>query len=179
MGGPCSGVKNNYGGEWTRPFRLPQFPLTMQRATRHSAVHVVATLAILAAAVLQSRNLCAEAASAAPDKSVTFKSNARLVLIDVVVSDEAGQPVHGLRAQDFIISEDGKSQHITGFQEQRSDAKLKPASSALDLPRNVYTNFVSRSDTGALTVLLFDSLNTCLLYTSDAADEEDSVDLGG
>jgi len=82
------------------------------------------------------------------------------VLIDVVVTDEAGQAVHGLRAQDFIISEDGKSQHITGFQEQRSDAKLKPASSALDLPRNVYTNFVSRSDTGALTVLLFDSLNT-------------------
>src|SRR5664279_5136106 len=95
----------------------------MQRATRHSAVHVIAALAILAVGVLQSRNLCAEAASAAPDKSVTFKSNARLVLIDVVVSDEAGQPVHGLRAQDFIISEDGKSQRITGFQEQQSDAK--------------------------------------------------------
>ena len=30
---------------------------------------------------------------------------------------------------------------------------------------------------GEITVL-FDQWNSCLLYTSDAADEEDSVDLG-
>jgi VWFA-related protein len=143
----------------------------MQRATRHPAVHVIATLAILAAGVLQSRDLCAEAASAAPDKSVTFKSNARLVLIDVVVSDDAGQPVHGLRAQDFTVTEDGKSQRITGFQEQQSDAKAKLARSALNLPKNVYTNFVSRSDTGALTVLLFDSLNTDRQHLTYAKQE--------
>jgi hypothetical protein len=46
------------------------------------------------------------------------------------------------------------------FEEQRSDRTSKVQAPALNLPQNVYTNFVSRTDPGALTVLLFDSLNT-------------------
>ena len=99
-------------------------------------------------------------ASAPAGKSPAFKSNSRLVLVDVVATDDAGQPVHGLKLQDFTVAEDGKPQHVTGFQEQRPDAQAKLAPLALNLPKNVYTNFVSRTDTGALTVLLFDSLNT-------------------
>ena len=31
----------------------------------------------------------------------------------------------------------------------------------------------------AIIINIYNNMNTCLLYTSDAADEEDSVDLGG
>ncbi len=93
-------------------------------------------------------------------KAPTFKSSTRLVLVDVVVTDTNGQPVHNLKTQDFSVLEDGKPQRLVGFEEQRPDAAPEKQAIALDLPKNVYTNFVTRSDPGALTVLLFDSLNT-------------------
>jgi len=90
----------------------------------------------------------------------TFKSSTRLVLTDLVVTDRNGQPIHGLKPQELTVLEDGKPQAITAFEEQRSDAAPKAAPVTLDLPKNVYTNYVVRTDPGALTVLLFDSLNT-------------------
>ena len=107
----------------------------------------------------------------AGDKSPMFKSNAGLVLVDVVATDDNGEPVHSLGPHDFTLLEDGKPQRITGFQEQRSDAKLKTDPAPLNLPQNVYTNFVSRSDSRALTVLLFDSLNTDRQHLTYAKQE--------
>jgi VWFA-related protein len=93
------------------------------------------------------------------EETPTFKSTARLVLVDVVVTDSHGQPVHDLQARDFSVLDNGKPQSIVAFEEHRSDAIPKPAP-ALNLPENVYTNYVARGEPGALTVLLFDSLNT-------------------
>ena len=90
----------------------------------------------------------------------TFQSSSRLVVVDVVVTDGAGRPVHDLKAADFSVLEDAKPQHVVGFEEQRPDNAPKKPAIALNLPKNVYTNFVAREDPGALTVLLFDSLNT-------------------
>jgi VWFA-related protein len=130
----------------------------MKCFNRHAEPSVIA-LAIFVA-VLQTLAGGQDKGSASAEKSPTFKSNSRLVLIDVVVTDDNGQPVHGLKPQDFTVIEDGKPQHVTGFQEQRPEAKSKSGQPALNLPKNVYTNFASRTDTGALTVLLFDSKNT-------------------
>jgi VWFA-related protein len=81
------------------------------------------------------------------------------VLVDVVVTDGHGQPVHDLKAPDFTLLDNGTPQSIVAFEEHRADtAPIAPRK--LNLPENVYTNYVSRSETGALTVLLFDSLNT-------------------
>src|SRR5579859_4697015 len=92
-------------------------------------------------------------------RSPTFKAAARVVLVDVVVTDNRGQPVHNLKQRDFAVLDDGKPQGIVAFEEHRSDAASN-ALPALHLPENVYTNYVSRGERGALTVLLFDSLNT-------------------
>jgi VWFA-related protein len=89
----------------------------------------------------------------------TFKSTTRVVLVDVVATDSSGQPVHDLKRNDFTVLDEGKPQGIVAFEEQRSDATPRPPV-ALNLPDHVYTNYVSRGDSGALTVLLFDSLNT-------------------
>eukprot|EP00658_Telonema_sp_P-2_P049613 TRINITY_DN37754_c0_g1_i1.p1 TRINITY_DN37754_c0_g1~~TRINITY_DN37754_c0_g1_i1.p1 ORF type:complete len:169 (+),score=41.03 TRINITY_DN37754_c0_g1_i1:209-715(+) len=63
-----------------------------------------------------------------------------------------------------------------------SDASLLPLSSAtkIRIPRLSHLSQRVKTIHAACSVLLLDtSSSTCLLYTSDAADEEDSVDLGG
>ncbi len=41
---------------------------------------------------------------------ITFRTNTRLVLVDVVVTDKKGQPVTSLKAEDFTVEENGKKQ---------------------------------------------------------------------
>ena len=43
----------------------------------------------------------------------------------------------------------------------------------------IFLGVIVGSITGIVTISLITSGKICLLYTSDAADEEDSVDLGG
>ena len=57
---------------------------------------------------------------------VTFKANANLVIIDVSAKDKGGMPVEGLKADDFIVLEDGKPQKISVFEYQRISAKPEP-----------------------------------------------------
>ena len=115
---------------------------------------------VLPCLLLASAALCAVAQPlAAQDKSApTFKTSARVVLVDAVVTDKQGRPVHGLKAQDFVLQEDGKPQQIRGF-EERSTGTAK-ASPPLKLPPNTYTNYVDAQQEGAANILLFDTLNT-------------------
>ncbi len=100
------------------------------------------------------------ASKATPSQDTTFKSSSRLVVVDVVVTNGNGNSIHDLRQQDFTVLEDGKPQTIVGFDEQRPDAAAKAVAAEPPLPAGVYTNYVTRTDPGALTVLLFDALNT-------------------
>jgi len=93
------------------------------------------------------------------EAAATIKANTRVVLLSVVVTDPAGKPVHGLKAQDFTVLEDGKAQQIRGFEERGPDTTARPAA-ALNLPPNTYTNYVSATEPGAANILLFDRLNT-------------------
>ena len=45
----------------------------------------------------------------------TFKSGVNLVEVDVVVTDKGGQPVRGLREEDFEVTEDGKAVSVETF----------------------------------------------------------------
>jgi VWFA-related protein len=64
-----------------------------------------------------------------PDTSrpSSFTVNARLVLLDAVVTDQKGKPVEGLNAKDFQVFEDGKQQPIVSV-EPPSAHTLPPAS---------------------------------------------------
>jgi VWFA-related protein len=116
-------------------------------------------MVLLGTAVLYSQAPPAPKGSS-PQPAPTFKANSRLVLVDVVVSNGNGEPVHNLKQQDFTVLEDGKPQTLVSFDEQRPDAKAKTAPAEVNLPANVYTNYTTRTESGALTVLLFDLLNT-------------------
>jgi VWFA-related protein len=92
--------------------------------------------------------------------SQVFRADTRLVVVDVVITDNAGHVVHGLKMQDFAVLEDGKPQNIVGFDERRPENSPKSTPPPPNLLKDEYTNYALRSDTGALTVLLLDTLNS-------------------
>lgn len=92
--------------------------------------------------------------------SVTIRTNARIVVMDVLVKDKAGNSVHGLKPHDFVVLEDGKRQQVKGFEEHRTDVQSSKPRPKVNLPPNTYTNFVSSDEPGAVNIILFDSLNT-------------------
>src|SRR5580698_9074482 len=47
----------------------------------------------------------------------TIKSDVRIVLVDVVVTGAKGAPAAGLKKGDFQISEDGRAQTVSFFEE--------------------------------------------------------------
>src|SRR5439155_9781713 len=89
----------------------------------------------------------------------TIKSVSRLVVVDTIVTDSSGQPVRGLKAEDFTVVEDGKPQKLAVFSEEQPNSNTLAARPSL--PPNVFTNRPEYSNpTGALTVILLDGLNT-------------------
>jgi VWFA-related protein len=86
----------------------------------------------------------------------TIRVTTRMVLVDVVVTDKQGKPVPGLRAEDFIVEEKGKSQKIASF-----TTSPEAGSNPEPLPPGIYTNRAQyRAPGGPITVLLLDALNT-------------------
>jgi VWFA-related protein len=51
-------------------------------------------------------------APAASQDSTTFRSQTNLVLVPALVRDADGRPIYGLRAQDFVIDDDGVEQAV-------------------------------------------------------------------
>ncbi|ABF43012.1 hypothetical protein Acid345_4012 [Candidatus Koribacter versatilis Ellin345] len=98
--------------------------------------------------------------TAAPNASPapTFESKVRAVLVDVVVIGGKGEPVLGLHKQDFRVTEDGKPQTISSFEEHTgvppTEVKLPP------MPPGVFTNFPALLKADTVNVLLVDALNT-------------------
>ena len=51
----------------------------------------------------------------ASQEEPTFHSTTRLVVLDVVVTDQAGKPVTNLSQADFTLLEDGAAQSVASF----------------------------------------------------------------
>jgi VWFA-related protein len=103
-----------------------------------------------------------ETMPAQPTTIPTLRANTRLVVVDVVVSDAKGNPVHKLTQSDFMLSEGGKPQTISHFEEHAAlsvvdNAKLPPMP---HLEPGTFTNYTPAPSDGAINVLLLDALNT-------------------
>jgi VWFA-related protein len=92
---------------------------------------------ILAALLLLVSALAAAAQTVgrnkAPDEpQVTLTVQSQLVVEAVVVKDKQGNPIHGLSAKDFVVTEDGvpQSVRICEHQDLTASAKLLPASTS-------------------------------------------------
>jgi VWFA-related protein len=89
-----------------------------------------------------------------------FQANARIVVLDVVVTGKNQRPLTGLHKQDFVLSEDGHPQAITYFEEHTGAQPLQI--NPPDPSPNIFTNIPRVKPSDSVTVLLFDSLNTPL-----------------
>lgn len=106
------------------------------------------------AAVMFCHGLLAQSPIELPKISETVTVS--IINVDVVVTDAAGQHVHGLTATDFVLTEDGKPQAITNFSEYGAKAASLRAETAgqgvaapppaVVVPRNVVV-FI---DTGSI-----------------------------
>jgi VWFA-related protein len=97
-------------------------------------------------------------ADTGPQQSAAIHSTTRLVQLSVVVKDRKGDPLTGLAKEDFRVLDRGRLQTIAVF----SEAIPAPLESPRPLPFNVFTNRFDQKgqDPGAVTIILFDALNT-------------------
>jgi len=119
---------------------------------------VCLALTLFAVPLAQSQTSAAESAKLGP----TLKSSARLVVVDVTVTDRNGRPVPGLHKDAFLVEEDGRRQNITSFEEHSGTQSNTAPANLPDLPPNVFINIPRVKATDAVTVVLFDALNTPL-----------------
>jgi VWFA-related protein len=103
---------------------------------------------------------CAVPVMAQADESATtLRLTSRAVLVDVIVSDSSGKPVTQLSRDAFSVTEQGKPQAISFFEENGNT----PPARSVEMPKmppDVFTNFSPFPEPPAVNVLLLDSLNT-------------------
>jgi len=93
--------------------------------------------------------------------TLTIRETVRRVIVDVMVRDASGKPVHGLKASDFSITEDKESQRIQSFDAYDLDKpSISRGPNAAPLPPNVFLNVPAVPERGPLYVMLLDLVNT-------------------
>jgi VWFA-related protein len=97
------------------------------------------------------------AAPSQQQPGLTFQATSRIVLTDVVVTDRNGNPVHGLKASDFQIFDDNKTQVLSSFEEHTTTPveSLPVASTA----PGVYSNDFLLHLPPVLNVIVIDITN--------------------
>ncbi len=88
---------------------------------------------------------------------ITIRANTRLVVVDVVVRDKKGQPVPGLKPEDFTVEENGKKQKVSVFVPPgiANGPKTEPA------PPGILSNHPEHvGPAGVPTILLLDAVNS-------------------
>ena len=127
-------------------------------------IAMVGAAALLMAGVAKGQSSTATGAQTGTAKTETtppIRSTTRLVQVSVVVTDKKGEPITGLGRQDFAVLDEGKAQAIAFFTAET----LAPVGVSMPkLPANAFTNRfdLKGQDPGAVTVVLFDSLNTAV-----------------
>jgi hypothetical protein len=90
--------------------------------------------------------------------ALRFKSETVLVQVPAVVTDKSGSHVHNLNKDDFKISENGKQQRITAFEEvNTSNTPPTPARSA---PGTFSNLILDETQPRAVTLIALDTINT-------------------
>ena len=127
-----------------------------------SARRAISLWALALPALLAARPLLAQAtgASASAATTTTLHASARLVVVDVVVTDGRGDPVRGLTQADFHLVEDKTAQTIRSFEEHTKTSDLMPPPPQPKLQPGVFTDTPAAPVDTTVNLLLLDTLNT-------------------
>ena len=104
------------------------------------------------------------------EPSFQLKVQSNLVIVRVVVRDARGQPVRGLKKEDFKVLDQGKEQSITQFEEQSSNEDSSGSTIAAPGHETASSTTAHRE---RFIALYFDDLNSSdadLMQARDAAD---------
>jgi VWFA-related protein len=99
------------------------------------------------------------ASPAAPQAPPTFPGGVELVRIDVVVLDRDGQPVTGLTAADFEITDGGRAREILSFEPIVVRSPPKPAPTEPAGPARVSGPVVSAPEESRYFLVFFDDVH--------------------
>jgi VWFA-related protein len=107
--------------------------------------------------LLAQQTVQPQTATESPAQAYTLKTSVNRVLVDVTVSDEQGNPVHGLGKENFIVDEDGKSQRVLSFDAYNFDKGMDYVPPKLPILKpNTFLNLPADPERGPLYVLLYD-----------------------
>jgi len=140
----------------------------MNSMTRCSTALYFSMLLILSFPLSARPGQQAGSEPATPQQETVIRSSVRLVQVSVVVEDKKGDPVTGLKPEDFTVLDEGKPQKIAFFTAAVPAAaapvpELTAKHPASLLPANAFTNrydLKGQEPPAAVTVVLFDALNT-------------------
>jgi VWFA-related protein len=91
---------------------------------------------ILAALVVTCVSFLSVSSLAAQQAPPVFRSGARLIVQIVSVKDKDGRPIEGLKADDFVVSEDGEPQTVSFAEFERLPDR--PAAARADAPAPLF-----------------------------------------
>ncbi len=87
----------------------------------------------------------------------TFRTTTRLVVVDVVATDDKGMPVKDLKSEDFVVTENNDAQEVIDFSFHQPGT-IQTLSRTL--PANVFANSPQYTGSSSLNVILLDAINT-------------------
>ena len=123
---------------------------------------LASAVALALAAPLAARDRAEFSSKQPPSaEAPTLKVFSRETWVDVAVTDDRGNPVHGLTRDDFTIFEDGQPMKANSFAEHRSDwdQPTEPIAVKETLPPNTFSNVDPTPSDAPINILLFDSSN--------------------
>ena len=90
-----------------------------------------------------------------------LRTDVRLVLLDILVTDIKGNPIPNLKPEDFTVLENGASQTVKAFEDHTALPALKAADPVSDLssPPGTYTNR-PKPQPNLWNIIVVDQLNT-------------------
>jgi len=97
----------------------------------------------------------------------TFRSNVRVVNLDIVVTDGHGRPITGLRPEDIVVTEDGHRQALASFEYVRPGAMVTASEHRMPLPPGEFTNLPDAVPK-TVNIIVLDLLNSPMENQSDA-----------
>ena len=132
----------------------------------------------LLSALLASTIVCAPLPAQRPE-DYTFHAESELVLVNVTVRDRSGNPVKGLKPEDFTVLEDNKPQKIVSFDIENIDAvanqsvaQAKPLQ-GLSIPQ---TTSPAAAISSAQSTDQFKDRRLIILFFDLSAMEPDEID---
>jgi VWFA-related protein len=102
----------------------------------------------------------AQQAPAPTGPTEVIRSNNQLVVVDVVVQDKAGNPIHGLKPEDFHLSESKTPQTLRHVEEHTANTTVVAGPRLPPMPPGTFTDYTPTPPSGTLNILLIDALNT-------------------